>query len=197
MPKAKVSWLLCIGRLVSKTDNVMHFACLVEQASVTRFCDLYVYYRLGCDLFVYGAYIKTSHSLSIVREIQRILIKWNDLEITNIFPCEVLGHCEFNVKTFDTTQRIFKWRRAFFVDLLDWRKGKAELLKLSVSEMYFPIEILARIDRYFQWQMFFAVWISCPRGFRWFPTWIYYRVFACETKLTWRAFNTSCFVNEF
>ena len=34
----------------------MHFARLVEQASVTRFCDLYVYYRLGCDLFVYGAY---------------------------------------------------------------------------------------------------------------------------------------------
>ena len=57
MPKAKVSWLLCIGRLVSKTDNVMHFARLVEQASVTRFCDLYVYYRLGCDLFVYGAYM--------------------------------------------------------------------------------------------------------------------------------------------
>ena len=40
-----------------KTDNVMHFARLVEQASVTRFCDLYVYYRLGCDLFVYGAYM--------------------------------------------------------------------------------------------------------------------------------------------
>ena len=34
----------------------MHFARLVEQASATRFCDLYVYYRLGCDLFVYGAY---------------------------------------------------------------------------------------------------------------------------------------------
>ena len=30
-------WLLCIGRLVSKTDNVMHFARLVEQASATRF----------------------------------------------------------------------------------------------------------------------------------------------------------------
>ena len=57
MYKAKVSWLLCIGRLVSKTDNVMHFACLVEQASVTRFCNLYVYYRLGRDLFVYGAYM--------------------------------------------------------------------------------------------------------------------------------------------
>ena len=56
MPKAKVSWLLCIGRLVSKTDNVMYFARLVEQASVTRFCDLYVYHRLGRDLFVYGAY---------------------------------------------------------------------------------------------------------------------------------------------
>ena len=37
MSKAKVSWLLCIGRLVSKTDNVMHFACLVEQASATGF----------------------------------------------------------------------------------------------------------------------------------------------------------------
>ena len=43
MSKAKVSWLLCIGRLVSKTDNVMHFARLVEQASATGFCDLFVY----------------------------------------------------------------------------------------------------------------------------------------------------------
>ena len=33
MCKAKVSWVLCIGRLVSKTDNVMHFAHLVKQAS--------------------------------------------------------------------------------------------------------------------------------------------------------------------
>ena len=48
MSKAKVSWLLCIGRLVSKTDNVMHFARLVEQASATGFCDL----------FVFGAYTK-------------------------------------------------------------------------------------------------------------------------------------------
>ena len=62
MSKAKVSCLLCIGRLVSKTDNVMHFACLVEQASVTRFCDLYVYYRLGGDLFVYGTYM-VHHSM--------------------------------------------------------------------------------------------------------------------------------------
>ena len=34
MSKVKVSWLLCIGRLVSKTDDVMHFARLVKQASV-------------------------------------------------------------------------------------------------------------------------------------------------------------------
>ena len=29
-----VSWFLCIGRLVSKTDNVMHFVCLVNPSSV-------------------------------------------------------------------------------------------------------------------------------------------------------------------
>ena len=52
MSKAKVFWLLCIGRLVSKTDNVMHFARLVEQASATGFCDL----------FVYGAYM-VHHSM--------------------------------------------------------------------------------------------------------------------------------------
>ena len=34
MLEAKVSWLLCFGRLVSKIDNVMHFARLVKQASV-------------------------------------------------------------------------------------------------------------------------------------------------------------------
>ena len=34
MSEAKVSWLLCIGILVSKTDNVMHFAYLVKQVSV-------------------------------------------------------------------------------------------------------------------------------------------------------------------
>ena len=39
MSKAKVSWLLCIGRLVSKTDNVMHFARLVKQASVDLVSD--------------------------------------------------------------------------------------------------------------------------------------------------------------
>ena len=32
-------WLLCIGRLVSKTDNVMHFAHLVKQASVDLVSD--------------------------------------------------------------------------------------------------------------------------------------------------------------
>ena len=32
--KAEVSRLLCFGRLVSKIDNVMHFASLVKQASV-------------------------------------------------------------------------------------------------------------------------------------------------------------------
>ena len=41
MPKAKVSWLLCIGRLVSKTDNVMHFARLVKQACVDLVSDLF------------------------------------------------------------------------------------------------------------------------------------------------------------
>ena len=34
MPGAKMSWLLSIGRLVSKTDNVMHLAHLVKQVSV-------------------------------------------------------------------------------------------------------------------------------------------------------------------
>ena len=39
MLKAKVSWLLCIGRLVSKTDNVMYFAKLVKQVSVDLVSD--------------------------------------------------------------------------------------------------------------------------------------------------------------
>ena len=34
MLEAKVSWLLCLGRLVSKIDNVRHFARLVNLASV-------------------------------------------------------------------------------------------------------------------------------------------------------------------
>ena len=37
--KLRVSWFLCIGRLVSKTDNVMHFTCLVKQASVDLVSD--------------------------------------------------------------------------------------------------------------------------------------------------------------
>ena len=48
MPGAEVSWLLYIGRLVSKTGNVMHFTRLVKQARVDS-----VY-----DRFVFGAYIK-------------------------------------------------------------------------------------------------------------------------------------------
>ena len=34
MSEVKVSWLPCIGKLVSKADNVMHFAHLVKQVSV-------------------------------------------------------------------------------------------------------------------------------------------------------------------
>ena len=34
MFEAKVWWILCIGLLVSKTDNVIHFAHLVKQVSV-------------------------------------------------------------------------------------------------------------------------------------------------------------------
>ena len=52
MLKAKVLWLFCISRLVSKTDNVIHFACLVKQASVDLVSYLFVYYRLGCEPFV-------------------------------------------------------------------------------------------------------------------------------------------------
>ena len=61
MPKAKVSWLLCIGRLVSKTDNVIHFAHLVKQACVDLVSDLFVYYRLGCEPFVcsWGLHIQS------------------------------------------------------------------------------------------------------------------------------------------
>ena len=48
MSKAKVSWLLCIGRLVSKTDNVMHFARLVRQASVDLASDLFGLWAVCC-----------------------------------------------------------------------------------------------------------------------------------------------------
>ena len=33
MLEAKVSWLLCIGRLVSKTDNVMHLLHMLGKTS--------------------------------------------------------------------------------------------------------------------------------------------------------------------
>ena len=33
MSEAKVSWLRCIGKLVSKADNAMHFAHLLKQVS--------------------------------------------------------------------------------------------------------------------------------------------------------------------
>ena len=39
MLEAKVSCLRCLGRLVSKIDNVMHFACLVKQGSVNSVSD--------------------------------------------------------------------------------------------------------------------------------------------------------------
>ena len=48
MLKAKVSWLLCIGRLVFKTDNVMHFARLVKQAGVDM---------VSRPICLYGAYM--------------------------------------------------------------------------------------------------------------------------------------------
>ena len=57
MPKAKVSWLLCIGRLVSKTGNVMHFAHLVKQASV----DL-----VSRPICLFGAYITKVYSSAMV-----------------------------------------------------------------------------------------------------------------------------------
>ena len=34
MSEAKISWLLCIGILVSETDNIIDFAHLVKQVSV-------------------------------------------------------------------------------------------------------------------------------------------------------------------
>ena len=34
----------------------MHFACLVKQACVDLASDLFVYYRLGMSLYVFGAY---------------------------------------------------------------------------------------------------------------------------------------------
>ena len=48
MSKAKVSWLLCIGRLVSKTDNVMHFAHSVKQASVDLVSDPFGLWAFCC-----------------------------------------------------------------------------------------------------------------------------------------------------
>ena len=61
MSKAKVSWLLCIGRLVSKTDNVLHFARLVKQACVDLVSDLFVYYRFGYEPFVCSLGLQTGN----------------------------------------------------------------------------------------------------------------------------------------
>ena len=52
MSEAKVSWLLSNGKLVSKTDNVMHFARLVKQVCVDLVSDLF---GVVSHLFVLGA----------------------------------------------------------------------------------------------------------------------------------------------
>ena len=49
MLEAKVSWLLCIGWLVSKTDNVMHLPRLVKQASADRMCCSWFTWRFYWD----------------------------------------------------------------------------------------------------------------------------------------------------
>ena len=95
MLKAKVSWLLCIGRLVSKTDNVMHFARLVKQACVDLVSDLFVYYRLGCEPFVcswglHGGSIQCGLALSVSEA-----TVWNNLIcwVPQTLPCGSNSDC--------------------------------------------------------------------------------------------------------
>ena len=52
LPSVQSAWHCLFWRLVSKTDNVIHFACLVKQARVDLVSDLFVYYRLGCEPLV-------------------------------------------------------------------------------------------------------------------------------------------------
>ena len=95
MPKAKVSWLLCIKRLVSKTDNVIHFARLVKQACVDLVSDLFVYYRLGCEPFVcswglHGGSIQCWSALSVSEAtVWNHLICW----VLQTLPCWSNSDC--------------------------------------------------------------------------------------------------------
>ena len=74
MSKAKVPWLLCIGRLVCKTDNVRHFAHLVKQAGVDLVSDLFVW-RDPCSssptgvqgLFVLFARVGSGEPVRVLR----------------------------------------------------------------------------------------------------------------------------------
>ena len=64
MLEAKVSWLLCIGRLVSKTENVMHFAQLVKQPSVDSVSDWYLFRAyINFITLIYTKFAKTDRVL--------------------------------------------------------------------------------------------------------------------------------------
>lgn len=56
------SWLLCIGRLISKTDNIMHFACLVKPA--------------GVDLVSWLTYLFGGHTSTCQVSSERFLNQW-------------------------------------------------------------------------------------------------------------------------
>ena len=106
MPKAKVSWLLCIGRLVSKTDNVMHFARLLEQASATGCWSLHVE-RIVLDLRSEAAWVLIP--LGVILPLLPILSICEKLQCQKKWYhhfCESFQRSPCHIPIFSDTQKI-------------------------------------------------------------------------------------------
>ena len=77
------AWLLCLGRIVSKTDDAMHFACLGKLASV----------ELVSDRYVFGAYMvhhPIDAGLALPELVKGLPRVHSDLVAFNIHrPCQI------------------------------------------------------------------------------------------------------------
>ena len=158
MSEAKVSWLLCIGKLVSKADNVMHFAHFVNQVSIDH-----VLWLRSCSLPT-----KTSKGFFIMP--WNFMFKWNFakylINIYHVFniilpkPCEIFG--KFLANFFNKTwiQQLILWyiRQIQFCQI--WQneqvRGKLEWsITLCFEEVFTSQDIRSvhcnlEVKRYFQ-----------------------------------------------
>ena len=92
------SWLLCIGRLISKTDNIMHFACLVKPA--------------GVDLVSWLTYLFGGHTSTCQVSSERFLNQW----LSGWVSLKV--RMMFGVKIFDANIDI---NFVLFVKKIEWK----------------------------------------------------------------------------